>query len=65
MRKRKWNIKYDQFSGSTSLDGVGENQTPGQPFDIQVFIVTVDNVLAAFAKHREACHQVFNGGRYF
>lgn len=58
MRKRKRNTKHDQFCGSTSLDEVVENQTHGQRFEIQVFIVIVDNVLAALAKRMEAYRQV-------
>ena len=57
-RRRKRNTKYDHFSGSTTLDEVVENQTPGQHFEIQVFIVIIDNVLSALAKRMEAYYQV-------
>ena len=46
------------FSGSTTLDEVVENQTPGQHFEIQVFIVIIDNVLSALAKRMETYYQV-------
>uniref|UniRef100_A0A0B7BVG9 DUF4371 domain-containing protein n=1 Tax=Arion vulgaris TaxID=1028688 RepID=A0A0B7BVG9_9EUPU len=57
-RRRKRNTKYDDFSGSTTLDEVVENQTPKQKFESQVFIVIIDNVLSALAKRMEAYHRV-------
>lgn len=57
-RRRKRNTKYDDFSGSTTLDEVVENQTPTQKFERQVFIPIIDNVLSALAKRMEAYHRV-------
>ena len=55
-RRIKRNTKYDHFSGSTALDDFVENQTPGQRFEFEVFIVTIDNVLSALAKRMKAYH---------
>ncbi|CAH1955786.1 unnamed protein product [Acanthoscelides obtectus] len=42
-RRIKRNTKYGHFSGSATLDDFVENQTPGQRFEVQMFIVTIDN----------------------
>lgn len=57
-RRSKRNTKYDHFTGSTTLDNFVENQTPGQRFEIQVFIVIIDNVLSALTKRMEAYHEI-------
>ncbi|KAJ8927171.1 hypothetical protein NQ314_020447 [Rhamnusium bicolor] len=57
-RRRKRNTKYDDFSGSTTLDEVVENQTPKQKLKSQVFIVIIDSVLSALVKRMEAYHRV-------
>ncbi|CAB3237452.1 unnamed protein product [Arctia plantaginis] len=57
-RRSKRNTKCDHFTGSTTLDNFVENQTPGQRFEIQVFIVIIDNVLSALTKRMEAYHEI-------
>ena len=57
-RRRKRNTKYDDFSGSTTLNEVVENQTPKHKFESQLFIVIIDNVLYALAKRMESYHRV-------
>ncbi|GBP45140.1 hypothetical protein EVAR_95791_1 [Eumeta japonica] len=58
-RRIKRNTKYDHFSGSTTFDdGFVENQTHGQRFEVQVFIVIIDNVLSALTKRMKAHHNI-------
>ncbi|GBP88981.1 52 kDa repressor of the inhibitor of the protein kinase [Eumeta japonica] len=58
-RQIKRNTKYDHFSGSTTFDdGFVENQTHGQRFEVQVFIVIIDNVLSALTKRMKAYHKI-------
>lgn len=58
LRRIKRNTKYDHFSGSITLDDFVENQTPGQRFDVQVFIVIIDNALSALTKRMKAYHKI-------
>ncbi|KAH9640437.1 hypothetical protein HF086_018103, partial [Spodoptera exigua] len=41
-RRIKRNTKYDHFSSSNTLDDYVENQTPGQRFEFEFFVVNTD-----------------------
>ncbi|GJQ65256.1 hypothetical protein Trydic_g7383 [Trypoxylus dichotomus] len=50
LRRRKRNTKCDYLSACTTFDETVDDQTPRQHFDIEVFIVTSDNILSALDK---------------
>ncbi|CAH1989682.1 unnamed protein product [Acanthoscelides obtectus] len=59
------NTRYGHFSGFTTLDDFVENQTPGQRFEVQMFIVINDNVLSALTKRMKAYHKITSAFEVF
>lgn len=53
-RRRKRNTKYDDFSGSRTFDEFMEKETSGKQFEIEVFVVIIDNTVFSLDKHLKA-----------
>ena len=53
-KEHRRNRKYDDFSGSSTLDPVVESQTPSQKFGSRTFLIIINNFLSALSKRHKA-----------